>query len=500
MKYLIAHDLGTSGNKASLFTTMGQLVKSCTIPYEVDYFGNNCAQQDPEDWWKAVCTATRTILEGVDASQVLAVSFSAQMQCCLLVDEAGEPLYPAIIWADGRSVEEAAQLDEEIGADNIYEITGHRLSPNYSIEKLMWMKKHEPEVYGKAYRMLQAKDYVIYRLTGAFLTDCSDASGTNAYDLSNRCWSEKIIAAAGVRRELFPEIHTSTDVAGYVTSEAAQATGLSEQTAIVCGGGDGPCSAVGAGCVHENEMFTTFGTSAWIGGTMKEKFIDEDQTLFCFDHVIPGYYMPCGTMQAAGSSYSYIRHALCEAETKNQEHPYDIMNQMIEKSPAGAKNLIFLPYMLGERAPRWNPDTSGAFLGIKMKHQKEDYVRAVLEGVAYNLELILQAYRKYLPISEMILTGGGAKGATVCQILADVMQAKLTTPNNVETATSIGAAVIAGVGAGVFADFEAVDLFLQKDKVYEGRKETQAVYAPLKKIFDDSYCALQPVFEEFAEL
>lgn len=491
---IIAHDLGTSGDKATLFTTKGRMIRSFTVSYDVRFFNGNYAEQDPENWWDAVCDATKAVLEGEDPSRVAAMSFSAQMQGCLLVDKNGIPLRDSIIWADQRAVEEAKELEEKIGAKRMYRITGHRVSPSYSIEKLMWLKKHEPENYARTYKMLQAKDYIIQRATGNFVTDYSDASGTNALDLRKLEWSEEILEAAGIEKDKMPELKKSTDIAGYIQDRVAGEIGLPAGTPVVCGGGDGPCSAVGAACIEDNEFYLTFGTSAWIGGTTTEPFMDEDQTLFCFAHVIPGKYMPCGAMQAAGSSYSYIRHALCDGAS------YEELNKMIEKSPTGAKNLIFLPYLLGERSPRWNPDTSAAFLGIKPEHEKRDYVRAVIEGVAMNMELILQAYRKKAHIKSMCLTGGGAKGRVVSQILSDVLDVEFKMPDCVEAATSIGAAVIAGVGVGVFEDFDEVRRFLKFEEHVEQNPENQQEYKKLKPIFDEAYTCMLPLYEKLSKL
>lgn len=491
---LIAHDLGTSGDKATLFTTKGRQIRSFTVPYDVHFFNGNYAEQDPENWWDAVCEATKAVLEGEDPGRVAAMSFSAQMQGCLVVDKNGVPLRDAIIWADQRAVKEAEHLEKEIGAGRMYQITGHRVSPGYSIEKLMWLKKNEPEVYRKTYKMLQAKDYIIARATGKFVTDYSDASGTNALDLRKLEWSEEILNAAGIDKDKLPELKKSTDIAGYIEDRVAGEIGLAAGTPVVCGGGDGPCSAVGAACIKDGEFYLTFGTSAWIGGTTTDPFIDEDQILFCFAHVIPGKYMPCGTMQAAGSSYSYIRRALCDGA------PYEELNKMIEKSPVGAKNLIFLPYLLGERSPRWNPDTSGAFLGIKPEHDKKDYVRAVIEGIAMNMELILKAYRKQAKIEDMCLTGGGAKGEVVAQILSDVLNVEFRMPDCVEEATAIGAAVIAGVGVGVFDGFEEVKRFLKFEKNVKPVTEHHEEYKRLMPIFDEAYTCMLPLYEKISKL
>lgn len=501
MKYLLAHDIGTSGNKASLFTVEGKLVKSCVESYQVNYQSGGRAEQNPTDWWYAVCNSTQKITEGINPSDILALSFSAQMQCCLIVDQNGNVIRPAIIWADSRAKDQADQLLQKLDDTEAYHLLGHRLSPSYSIEKLMWIRDHEPENYQKTYKMLQVKDYIIYRMTGRFVTDYSDASGTNALDLDQLCWSQKILDAADISIDKLPELHASTDVIGTLLPDAALQLGLTTNTQVVCGGGDGPCSAVGAGCTNDDQMFLTFGTSAWIGGTTDKKFVDEDKILFCFAHVIPGKYMPCGTMQSAGSSYSYARNQFCQEEKSKAAElgidSWELVNQLVEKAPVGAQGLIFLPYLTGERSPRWNPDASGSFVGIRMYHTREDYLRAVLEGVAMNLELILQAYRKTMKIDDLILTGGGAKGDIVAHILADVLNAPLVRPDHVEEATSIAAAVMAGIGCGVYKDFSAIDQFLKFSEPVEPVYENQAIYEKSKKIFDDVYQAMLPLYKNF---
>ena len=501
-KYLISHDLGTSSNKASLFSTEGKLIDSYTVPYDVHFFHKNYAQQDPEDWWGAVCKATREIVKQIDPEEVLAISFSSQMQACIAVDEKGTVLYPAMIWADHRAEAQAEELTRKIGFDQMYEINGHRVSPSYSIEKLMWLREEKPEIYAKTYKMLLAKDYIICRLTGEFVTDYSEASGTDAFDLRHLKWSEEILAAAGIDREKMPKLHASTDVIGSLTKEAAESLGLTCETKVVCGGGDGPCSALGAGSIKDGQMFLSFGTSAWIAGTSGEVNLDREKTLIGFGHVVPGKYMPCGTMQAAGSSYSYIKEALCAEEVRQAEETgesvYELLNRLVLQSPPGAKGLIFLPYLLGERSPRWNPDTSGSFLGIRMEHKKCDYVRAVLEGIAMNLSVILEAQREHMEGKELVLTGGGAKGDVLAQILSDVLGVPLHRLDHVETATSIAAAVIAGVGVGVFKDFSVVDQFVKTDKTFYPREEYREVYDRQKKLFELGYQCLLPYYREDA--
>lgn len=502
-KYLIAHDLGTSGDKASLFSIEGKLVKSYTASYKTHYFHNNYAEQETEDWWEAICRSTKEIVKDIEPEAVLGISFSSQMQACVVVDEKGNALRPVMIWADQRSGEQMEKLTEKVGADRMYEINGHRPSASYSIEKLMWIRDHEAEVYQNTYKMLLAKDYIICRLTGKFVTDYSEASGTDAFDLKGMEWSEEVLSAAEIPADKMPELHASTDVIGNLTAHAAEELGLAVNTKVVCGGGDGPCSALGAGSTENGQMFLSYGTSAWIAGTSDEVFLDKDRTLICFGHVIPGKYMPCGTMQAAGSSYSYIRHAMCGEEEVIAEKEgvsiYDVMNRLVEQSPAGAKGLVFLPYLVGERSPRWNPDASGSFLGIRMEHEKCDYIRAVLEGVAMNLGIILEKQRENGEIQDLVLTGGGAKGDTLSQILADVLGVRLHRLDQVETATSVAAAVIAGIGVGVFKDFSVVDQFVKREKTFVPREEYKPVYDHQKKLFEKGYECLLDYYKMSAE-
>jgi len=501
-KYLLAHDLGTSGNKATLYTTEGQLVKSAVYSYDTRYFNQNWAEQNADDWWEAVCVTTKNIMEGINKEDVLAVSFSGQMMGCLCVDKNGVPLRDAIIWADMRAVQEAGAIKEKIGSQEFYRITGHRPSASYSIEKLMWVKNHEPEIYRNTYKMLNAKDYIIYKLTGQFVTEYSDASGTNALDLNTFEWSDDIIDASGIDGDKLPVLKESTYVVGNVSSKVADEIGLSTKTAVVCGGGDGLCSAVGAGCVEEGIAYNYIGSSSWIAITTDKPIFDEKMRTFNWAHIIPGKISPCGTMQAAGGSYSWLKNEICKIECLQAEEkgvsPYDIINQAVEKSPVGARGLIYLPYLMGERSPRWNPNARGGFIGLTMEHKREDLFRAVLEGVTMNLNIILGIFKEHEDIKEMIVIGGGAKGRVWRQILADVYGLKILKPNYLEEATSMGAAITAGVGIGVFKDFSVTDKFIRIEDVQQPTPSNQDKYRKMMDIFDSCYYALEDIFDKLS--
>lgn len=501
-KYIIAHDLGTSGNKATLFTSEGQMLKSCIEEYPVRYFNDTWAEQDAEDWWNAVCSATKHLLNGIDPREVVAVSFSGQMMGCICVDENGDPLRKAIIWADMRAEKQEKELASKIAPETLYRITGHTLSRSYSLEKLMWVRDNEPEIYEKTFKMLHAKDFIVQRLTGEFVTDMSDASGTNAYDLRGCCWSEEIIRAAGVRRELFPDIRPSTFVAGTIDERGHEATGLAVGTKVVLGGGDGSCASVGAGSISEGLTYNCLGSSSWISTVAKEPYCDPQMRTVTWAHVIPGLTIPSGTMQTAGSAFEWGISHFCSKEIAEAKEkgvsPYAMINEAIAASKPGANGIIFLPYLLGERCPRWNSNARAVMTGLKMEHTTGDLMRSIVEGVAMNLNVILGILKNAVPINEMYLVGGLAKGEIQQQIFADVYGMDVIRMEHLGEATSIGAAVIAGVGAGVLQDFNSVELFNRKGERRPVNPDTHSFYVKQAEIFEDCYRSQLDIYEKLA--
>ncbi|MCR4656198.1 MAG: xylulokinase [Lachnospiraceae bacterium] len=502
MRYIIAHDIGTSGNKATLFSEDGMLQGSITENYPVHFFNGNRAEQDAEDWWRAVCKTTRELIrtQGTDPSDIAVISFSGQMMGCLLVDRNGRPLRPSIIWADQRAVAESEALNDKISQWDIYRITGHRNIPSYGIQKLMWIKNNEPEVYDNTYKFLNAKDYIVFRLTGNFYTDYSDANSTGCFDINRLDWSERILGATGIPADKLPECRPSTFQGGWVTKEASEATGLMEGTPVVLGAGDGVTANVGAGSISEGKTYVSLGTSAWITTTTDKPVFDPEMRIVNWVHAIPGLYAPNGTMQAAGASYSWAGKQLCSEEKREAASgggsPYDIMNRLVEKSRPGAGGVFFLPYLLGERAPRWDPFAKGAFIGLTAESTKGDLLRSILEGVAMNLSVCLDILKSRVSISEITAVGGGAKGEIWRSIMADVFDTDILVPDLLEEGGSMGAAVIGGVGAGVFSGFDAVSRFFKVRDRIKPAEENVTLYRGKKIIFDRLYEALKPLYPE----
>lgn len=504
MKYILAHDLGTSGNKATLFSEEGKLIGSQVFSYDTHYFNNNWVEQNPQDWWNAVCETSKALIAEtqVQPTDIAAVSFSGQMMGCLCVDKNGTPLRPSIIWADQRAYRQSRQIEEHISQWDFYHIVGHRNTASYGIQKLMWVRDNEPEIYQQTYKTLNAKDYIVFCLTGEFYTEYSDGNSNGCFDLNRLEWSEEILEYAGIDPDKLPDLKPSTHVAGKITAEAARATGLAAGTPVVLGGGDGVAANVGAGSISPGKTYSCMGTSAWITTTSEKPIFDPQMRTVTWAHIIPGLYAPNGTMQYAGGSYNWLKNTICTMECYDAKlhgtSPYNYMNAQIEQSPIGSNGVIFLPYLLGERAPRWNPDAKGAWIGLKPENTRGDILRSVLEGVTMNLSIVLDVLRSQVDIHEILILGGGAKGSIWRQIMADVYNAKITVPSLLEEAGSMGAAVTGGVGVGLFKDFNAIDRFLEINSVHEPDPNAVAAYAPVKELFDECYFALQDVYKKMS--
>jgi xylulokinase len=506
-KFVLAHDLGTTGNKASLFDEEGRARASVFSGYETAYPRPNWVEQNPEDWWQAVCLSTRQLLQAakIGPAQVACVTFSGQMMGCVPVDAQARPLRSALIWADKRAVAEAAQLLEQVDMETGYRITGHRVSESYTAAKIMWLRAHQPEIFSAAHKILQPKDFIVARLAGVFATDYSDASGTNLYDLAAREWSPRMLAAARLDRDLLPDLHPATAVVGRVLPSAAAETGLAAGTPVVIGGGDGSCAAAGAGVVREGSAYNYIGSSSWIATASRAPIFDPTLRTFTFAHLMPGMYMPCGTMQAAGGSYQWLRDNVCPPEAAAARElglsPYELMNLQAEQSRPGANGLVFFPYLLGERSPRWNADARGVYFGLHMGHTRADMVRATLEGITLNLKVILEAFREQgAQFESMRVIGGGANGRVWRQIMADIYGLPVQRPALLTEATSLGAALAGGIGVGLYPGWELAETLTPIVDETRPNPALAPLYEKLYRFFNQAYEAFVPLYEQAAGL
>ena len=492
---IISHDLGTTGDKATLVDERGRVVGSVTSSYDTDFGPRGKAEQDAEEWWRAACGASRELLarSQIEPDRIDVVSFSGQMMGAVLLDRSGLPVRPAIIWADTRSTEQCDQLIARVGMAAGYSITGHRLNPTYSLSKLMWVRDHEPHVLERAVVAVQAKDFLVYRLTGRLLTDPSDASSTNAYDQLAGQWSLPLIEAAGLDARLFPEVVPSTTVVGAVTAEAAAATGLLAGTPVVIGGGDGPMGALGAGIVSPlSGAYAYLGSSSWVSVAADAPLYDPGMRTMTFNHVIPGRYVPTATMQAGGASLQWIIDTLAPGDSQR----YARLLEQAARVPAADDGLYFLPHLLGERSPYWNPAARAVFAGLARHHGPGNLTRAVLEGVAFNLYTGLRAFvENGTEVNSIAAIGGAANSDLLLQIMADVWGVPVTRRDLVDEATALGAAVVGGVGIGVFDSFEVSQQFSRALRTLTPNEASRERYKRSYELFLEAYRRLEPWFD-----
>jgi len=505
--YIVAYDLGTTGTKAVLVDVDWGIIQTFFVPYKTNYPAPTWAEQNPMDWWRAVVLGTQGLLQAakISADQIACLAFSGQMMGCVPLGKDGTPLRNAIIWADQRAVEQTERLLEKVGLEQAYRITGHRIGPAYSAPKMMWLKEREPHVFRQVYKFLQAKDFVVHKLTEVWVTDPSDASGTGLFDIKTLSWSEVMVKAAGIPPELLPEVRPSVDVVGEVTYKAAQETGLVPGTPVVIGGGDGVCATAGAGVVQPGIGHVYLGSSAWVAGASVEPLFDPQMRTFTWPHLSPQLYSPNGTMHNAGSSLEWASDTLCMLEKKLAEwlglSPYDFIEQRAEKVRPGSEGLLFLPYLMGERSPLWNPNARGVFLGLTRKHELAHLLRAVYEGVALNLRTIFLALQEVgAEFATMRVIGGGAMSRLWTRILADVLGMPLQITAAPLEATSIGAAMAGAVGVGLAPNFEVVAarFVTIRESVEPG--PARIFYSHLHRVFVDAYAALTDVFERLVLL
>lgn len=490
---IIAHDLGTTGNKASLHDNTGRQLGAVTVNYDAVYDATGKAEQNPQDWLNAVCDATAALLRntGADPNSVTAMVISGQMMGAVFLDANLQPVRPAIIWADTRPKEQAARLTARIGATTGYQLLGHRIGETYTLEKIMYVRDTEPAVFARVAKVCVAKDYVSCCFTGRLTMDRSDASSTNAYDLTTRAWSAKLLDAADLPLELLPELVDSTEIIGTLRQEFATRMGLPTSVKVIAGGGDGPIAALGAGVTYPSDgAYLALGTSSWISFVSEQPVFDPQQRSFTFEHVVPGYFVPTATMQAAGASLEWFR----EIADPTGAVPVASLVAAAGALTPRQSDPIFLPYLLGERSPKWDPHARGAFVGLNREHGQAHLTAAVLEGVAHNLRQCLAAFNECgydFPVIDAV--GGAAASSVWLQLFANVFGIPVRQRSIAGGANSLGAAVTGLVALGEL-DFAAARNLTQVTAEFAPDPALVAHYQERGARFEDAWQALKPWF------
>jgi xylulokinase len=459
---LLGIDIGTGGTRAIMVDSAGRVIATCTAEHVA--FASpqtGWAEQDPADWWQACCKAVRQVLaqSRTDATEIAGVGFSGQMHGAVLLDEAGQVLCPALIWCDQRTAEEARELTATIGESQIIAWTCNPALTNFTLTKLLWVRRHRPQVFERFRRLQLPKDYVRFRLTGEYAMDVADASGTLLLDVAGRHWSKEMAAAAEIDSRVLPPLFESSQICGVVSAAGAAATGLRPGTPVVAGAGDQAAGAVGLGIVGAGMVHATIGTSGVVFASTDRPALDARGRVHTFCHAVPGRWHVMGVTQAAGLSLRWFRDRFGatghdSGDPEESGDPYDRLCAEAAAAPPGCDGVLWAPYLMGERTPHLDPHARAALVGLAASHGRGHIIRAILEGVAFSLRDTFSIFDEMnVPVTNVRLGGGGARSPLWRQIQADVY-ARPVEIVETEEGAAYGAALLGGVGAGVWATVE----------------------------------------------
>jgi xylulokinase len=489
---ILAYDLGTGGNKASLYDAEGRCLAAVFMPYDTDYPQPGWHEQRPAAWWDSVVRSTRQLLASpmADPAGIACVAISGHSLGCVPLAADGRLLRATTpIWSDKRPAAQAARFFQRIDPGAWYLQTGNGFpAPHYTVFKILWYRDHEPEMFGRIHKIVGTKDYINFKLTGRIATDYSYASGCGVYDLLGWDYSDELLAAAGLPRQLLPEIVPSTEVLGGLTAEAAEQLGLPRGLRVACGGVDNSCMALGARNIAEGRTYASLGSSFWIAVSSGRPLLDQRAKPYVFTHVIPGLYTSAVGMFSGGTALKWVRDNLCgnlaESARLAGRDPYEVLTELAAQSPVGAHRLLFNPSLAGGSSLDASPHIRGALLGLDLGHTQADVVRAALEGIALNLRIILDELRQLGRLGpEMVVVGGASRSPLWRQIFADALEMSIVKTNIGQEAGSLGAAAVAAVACGLWSNFDRIDQVHQLEDTAVPEPGRVEIYRRLLPIF-----------------
>ncbi|MFX0195125.1 MAG: FGGY-family carbohydrate kinase [Candidatus Hodarchaeota archaeon] len=509
-QFIIAHDLGTSTNKALLISELGEIIAFVKTEYEVLYPKPGYAEQNPIDWWEAVASTTKQLLDKteIDQDQVTALTFSSQMQGLLPVDQDGEPLMNSMIWLDARGAEVLHKLWKGpfkfmgynlLRLRKFLSVTGGSpgLTGKDQIPKIHWLQEFQPEIYANTHKFLDVKDYVIYKLTEIMATSTDLACIWWLMDTRNNRnqWSPTLCKMVHIDINKLPDLKKPTDLMGDgLTTEAASATGLKEGTLVVCGAGDMTCAAVGSGMVLDCELHINLGTSGWVAGHVKRRKTDIFHYCGCTGSAFPDeYYLVVGHQEIAAGALDWAKnkilfHIKDLIKQEEGDQIYQLFEQLVEQAEPGAKGMMFTPWLFGERCPLDDDTVRGGLFNIGLNHDLKHLLRAIYEGVAFNTRWALETVEKlYRKVDCLNIIGGGAQSDIWCQIIADITNHQIRRVTNTQEAGAIGSALLVWKAMGKISTIEEIKKSIKIEKVFDPNNEYLNLYNAKFKAFKDLY-------------
>jgi len=503
--YLLGIDIGTSSTKVLLLQADGSIVDAIDRVYDFEIPQNGWTEQDPALWWNAVKQIIPELIKKhrIKPHDIKAIGIAGQMHSLVMLDRDGKVLRKAILWNDQRTEKQVNEINYLVGAKRHIELTSNPPLTGFTAPKILWVRENEPELFSKCHKILLPKDYIRYELTGEYVSDVSDASGMGLLNVRERTWSKEILEDLEIDPELLPDLVESVEISGYLTEQVASELGLMPGIPVVGGAGDNAAAAIGVGVIKDGTGFTTIGTSGVVFVHSSEPNTDAEGRVHTFCSAVPNEWHLMGVTLAAGSSLQWFRNRFCQAEQEIADQRgvdvYQVMDEMAESVQPGSDKLLFLPYLSGERTPHLDPNARGVFFGLSTIHEKAHLIRSVLEGVAFSLNDCLSVLRELNVDAElMMLTGGGAASPLWQKIIADIFDCTMNTCKS-NQGPSLGAAILAGVGAGIFTDLDdgCRKVIQLKNTVNPTESD---FYQNYYQVYQDIYPALKKQYESLATI
>ena len=482
----IGVDLGTSGVKLLLMDKNGQIRNKVTRTYPISFPNPGWSEQAPRDWYGETIEGIRDLISDIDPKEIRGIGIAGQMHGLVMLDKEGEVIRPAILWNDGRTTKETDFLNNEIGTGRLAELTGNIAFAGFTAPKILWVRNNEPDNFKKICKIMLPKDYLVYRMTGAFTSDYSDASGMLLMDVKNKCWSDGMLKICGITKDMLPELKNSFDVAGTVKADIAAELGLANDVKVVAGAGDNAAAAIGTGTVGEGRCNISLGTSGTIFVSGWNYAELNNNALHSFAHADGGYHIMGCMLSAASCNKWWMEDILNDKDFKQiQDNMTDL----------GNNNVFFLPYLMGERSPHNDPKVRSMFIGMSMDTSRVSMTQAVLEGVAYGMRDCLEVAREMgINITETTMCGGGAKSRVWRTIMANVLNIRVKTLVNDE-GPALGGAILAAVGDNVFEDvISASQKIVEFGEVIEPDKEISERYDKGYEFYKKLYPSIKGLY------
>ncbi|ROR30554.1 xylulokinase [Mobilisporobacter senegalensis] len=491
-QYLLGIDIGTSACKVAIFDKFGTVLASTNEVYNVYYPRKGYAEQNPDEWWSAVCKAIKEALSlsGIQSDEIAGIGIDGQSWSAIAVDQEGNVLTNTPIWMDTRANKICENLNADIGSEKIFDLAGNSLQPSYTTAKILWYKENMPEIYRKTDKILQSNSFIVYKLTGIMSQDKSQGYGLHCFDMHQGIWDIRMCEKLGIPIDILPDIYECHEIVGAVTKKAAEECGLSIGIPVVAGGLDAACGTLGAGVIHPGETQEQGGQAG--GMSICTDTYKADKRLILSYHVVPDLWLLQGGTTGGGGVMRWIERELGDYEREKAKHEeknlFELLNDIAEDVNPCCDGLVFLPYMAGERSPIWDPNAKGVFYGLDFSKTKGHLVRAAMEGVAFSIKHNLDvAAETDIKVDTLCAMGGSANSLLWTQIKSDIIGKPFIVPAS-DTATTLGACILAGVGVGMYKDFEeAVKLTVKVKRKHEPDMEKHEQYKKNYEIYLELY-------------